>query len=113
MKKYLFGLIAVAIASFSLAFTKAAHKDAPRANHYFQFVGTRNSQEGTNTKWNEITQAQYNNLSCLQAHLGCALITTSVVTISGSVRPSAVPLVAGTKDPTTGSGVITVANFQQ
>jgi hypothetical protein len=116
MLRYITGIFAVAIAIFSVAFTKPSVKTIKTTpgltNFYFQFVGTINSQEGDVTKWNNITATQYAGLSCLFAHDGCALIATSTQQVSGITRPANIYLITGTNDPTTGANVSTVANLQ-
>ena len=114
MLRYITGLFAMAIALFSVAFTKPSYKSIKTktgfTNFYFQFVGTENSQEGDVTKWNSITASEFAGLSCPSIHDGCALIATSTQQVGGVTRPANIYLISGTNDPTTGSTVSEVEN---
>jgi hypothetical protein len=112
MKKYFFGLLAIGLAVGAVAFTKPAVRKAKLTDHYFQFVGTPNQDEGDVTKWNEVSASTYDGIPCTATHLGCKLITSNVQTISSQVRPDHVPLLTGTNDPTTDADVSEVKNLQ-
>lgn len=116
MKRYFSGLMALVIAIGAAAFTHEPLKknsDPAFADYYFQFTGTRNSQENDRTKWTMLatqTLPAYTAISCPGSDYGCKLVATDTVHISGTPRPANVYVLTGTKTPTTGTGISSVDN---
>lgn len=116
VRKYVIGFLGLTISLMVVAFTQSPRtekkSDPTFATFYFQFSGTKNLDESDRTKWSPVSQGTYNSIGCSKAHLGCKLIASDTVMISGTARPKAVYVVSGTNDPTTGAYVSAVSNFQ-
>jgi hypothetical protein len=109
MKKYFFSLMAVAFAVSFVAFKNAPVDNSTRTDFYFEFTGSH-GKEGDVTKWVQLADLdEYNDLTCNSNNAGCKIITTSVQTVSGSLRPSEV-LTDLDGTPTSGSGITEIRN---
>jgi len=106
-----FAVIAILGAFTMSAFSKKSAEmlspNEPKlVNTYFQFMGAP-GQEDDETKWSQITPAEYSDLSCPGNADGCALITSTTQTIGSVLRPQLVEvnIVNGHKNPKTTGGV--------
>ncbi|MET0634560.1 MAG: hypothetical protein ABWZ25_00950 [Chitinophagaceae bacterium] len=124
MNKFKLPVFAITVA-MAIAFTISAFigKSSAKENTdpgqlpvstYFRFMGTP-GQEDDETKWSEITQGEYDELSqCSNLNDGCRLITEKTQLVASALRPQLVEVtISGAhKNPKTSalSGVTAVGN---
>ena len=98
--------LAVILVSFSFYNPKSNDKkeNNNRTDSYFKYVGIPGMEEDDNTKWEEITQAQYDDpiiIPCSGPKKGCKIKVNCTVTINGVRKPCCVTviLIGGKKSP--------------
>ncbi|OJW31507.1 MAG: hypothetical protein BGO54_13675 [Sphingobacteriales bacterium 46-32] len=110
MKRYFFGIIAVAIAFTAVAFTKAPSQNSKQSgnftDYYYKFTGAAGEENDMN-KWQQLsTLNDYNAFSCPSGSVkGCKIINTT----NSSGHPTSVPL-DGSGLPTVSGANASVAN---
>lgn len=94
MKKYLFGILSIAITAvvFAFALPGNSKEEAKLQDFYYQFEGAP-GEENIMSKWTQLPDLQaYQNVDCPQgSDLACRIINT---TNSGG-HPTSVPLSGG------------------
>lgn len=103
MKKNYISICAMCIAILAIAFTTHPNSNQTNfTNYFFKFIGTPGVDEDDETKWVQITQAEYEDdlaIPCPGTLRGCKFITTSVT--GTPLRPTLVNTViqSGGKQP--------------
>lgn len=94
MKKYLFGILSIAIIAvlFAFALPGKSEKDSKVTEFYYQFTGTH-GEESDMSKWEQLDDLdEYQDVNCPSGNaVACRIINT---TNSGG-HPTSVPLSGG------------------